>query len=747
MKRNFAGGAAAAIALLLAAVLAAWGMEPPPVRDPAAASTGVRLDRMLADLRIISREPHVTGSAANERVRDHIVAQLRSFGLSTAIHSGTGVRQSPRGTRPIATAPVDNVVAILPGRDRGQPAVAVMAHYDAVPFSHGAADDGAGTAAVLETARRLAAGPMPARDVIFLLTDGEELGLLGAQFFFTEHPLAGRIGIVVNAEARGAKGRATMFQTSTGDRDLVAMWAAHAISPSGNSLAGTIYRLLPNDTDLSVPLAMNIAGINAAFTGGHFDYHSTTDRFEHVDRRSLQHLGDFTLTTTQALATAERLPGRQADAVYFDLFGLHVVQYPVWLGWVVLGLTVGGWSLLVRREEAGGPAGIVRAVATVTGVTLLGGALAHGLGMWLTGSGATDFREMMAEEATLLPILCAIMLGLFCWMRPTLSLAFGATGLLIIAALATQIWLPAGSFLFVWPALVATILLAMARRLRRNAAILVPMVLLSAGTLGLILQLTVTAWVSVGLLSAGVVALALPFMVALLGPLLQGPEADSTAAARRLSRPIGALAVAGGLAGVAAIAATDGFSTRQPRPGDFFALFDADNGRHYWASTSGPGQLPGGTSVSFSNEAFPRFRPSLIAAGALPAIDPVRMPSFTPSTTADGRHQVTIATVGPPRVLSIAIRPAAGTREICVNGQPVTANPDGWTTITYRAQKPAAITLSATVDGGAAPFAIRYMLATAGLPANAPRTAGLQTNWAILTGTQTVIGRWPAQAD
>ena len=51
-----------------------------------------------------------------------------------------------------ACSPVDNVIAIKPGSE-GKNAVMLTAHYDSGWTGPGAADDGAGTAAVLEIAR------------------------------------------------------------------------------------------------------------------------------------------------------------------------------------------------------------------------------------------------------------------------------------------------------------------------------------------------------------------------------------------------------------------------------------------------------------------------------------------------------------------------------------------------------------------------------------------------------------------
>ena len=48
---------------------------------------------------------------------------------------------------------------------------------------NGAVDNASGIAALLEIARGLAAGPRPKRDILFLATTAEELGLLGAEYF------------------------------------------------------------------------------------------------------------------------------------------------------------------------------------------------------------------------------------------------------------------------------------------------------------------------------------------------------------------------------------------------------------------------------------------------------------------------------------------------------------------------------------------------------------------------------------
>jgi hypothetical protein len=104
----------------------------------------------------------------------------------------------------LASVATQNVVAMLPGSDpalRGQ-AIVVGAHLDHLGTSpvgaldpdareairNGADDNASGSAAVLELARLLTAHPTR-RSVIFANFSGEELGLLGSQYFVEHSPI------------------------------------------------------------------------------------------------------------------------------------------------------------------------------------------------------------------------------------------------------------------------------------------------------------------------------------------------------------------------------------------------------------------------------------------------------------------------------------------------------------------------------------------------------------------------------
>ncbi len=88
-----------------------------------------------------------------------------------------------------------NVAGLLPGADPrlGEETILVTSHYDHLGGQNGkpypgANDNGSGTVAMLEVARRLAAGPRPARSVLFVSFGSEEQLMLGS-YHYVAHPL------------------------------------------------------------------------------------------------------------------------------------------------------------------------------------------------------------------------------------------------------------------------------------------------------------------------------------------------------------------------------------------------------------------------------------------------------------------------------------------------------------------------------------------------------------------------------
>ena len=326
--------------LVMLGVLRTFGTPAPLGADvPDVQFSAIRAEAILRDL-IRENQPHPSGSELNAFVRNRLLAHLHDAGYEPEIQSR--FHCNPQFG---SCATVDNVVAVKPGKT-GKNALLLTAHYDSGWTGPGAADDGAGMAAIVEIARMAADFPPFENDIIFLITDAEEVGLIGAHAFAEYHPLFDKVKTVINLEARGATGPSAMFETGEGNRSVIRVFAKNAERPVANSLAYEVYKRMPNDTDYSVYRDRGVMGLNFAFTGGVPVYHSRIDDLNHLDLGSLQHHGDNAWAMVKALGDRNlaKITARE-DAGFIDVFGLGLVHYPVAIT-AGLALVLGVWVML-----------------------------------------------------------------------------------------------------------------------------------------------------------------------------------------------------------------------------------------------------------------------------------------------------------------------------------------------------------------------------------------------------------------
>ena len=277
-------------------------------------------------------------------------------------------------------ANIENVIAVLPGTI-GEDAVMVTAHYDGSWAGPGAADDGAGVASIIEIARMAAQAGEFRNDLVFLLTDAEEQGLIGAHAFAEHHPLFSKVKAVINLEARGVTGPSTMFETGEGNRSIIRMLSKNLERPMANSVAYEVYKRMPNDTDYSVYKNRDVMGLNFAFSGGVALYHSRLDNLENLDVNSVQHHGQNAWSMLMTLSDRDigNLASRE-DAAYVDLFGRILVHYPVSVasGITIVLVVLVVFSILIAHKKNIRPMGIIWSIlALVTIFVVFAG------GAWL----------------------------------------------------------------------------------------------------------------------------------------------------------------------------------------------------------------------------------------------------------------------------------------------------------------------------------------------------------------------------
>ncbi|MBL9140235.1 MAG: M28 family peptidase, partial [Phycisphaerae bacterium] len=129
------------------------------------------IERVVGD-----RQPRLVNTPAAAAGRERIAALFAEAGVvlePQSIH----LERSRSGAINLT-----NLVGRIAGTDPSAGAIAVVSHSDSVRVSPGAGDAAAGVVAVAEVAHALK--DRPARhDVVVLITDGEEAGLLGAEVF------------------------------------------------------------------------------------------------------------------------------------------------------------------------------------------------------------------------------------------------------------------------------------------------------------------------------------------------------------------------------------------------------------------------------------------------------------------------------------------------------------------------------------------------------------------------------------
>ena len=288
--------------------------------------------RALEQVKSIAKEPHFVGSANHDVVANYLIKELQHLGLETSIQEGFSFTEKGTLTKN------KNILARIKGTNSNK-ALLLLSHYDSAPhsYSKGASDAGSGVATILESVRAFVYNKKQHKnDIIILFSDAEELGLNGAALFVTQHHWAKEVGLVLNFEARGSSGPSYMLmETNAGNARLVKEFAtANPKYPVSNSLMYSIYKMLPNDTDLTIFRKNgNIQGYNFAFIDDHYNYHTAQDDANHLDKNSLAHQGEYLMPLLDYFSNAD-LNSTQAveDDVYFTI-PFSFISYP--FSWIL----------------------------------------------------------------------------------------------------------------------------------------------------------------------------------------------------------------------------------------------------------------------------------------------------------------------------------------------------------------------------------------------------------------------------
>jgi Peptidase family M28/WD40-like Beta Propeller Repeat len=204
-----------------------------------------------------------------------------------------------------------NVVATLKGTTNPDLVYVVSSHYDSVATGPGADDDSSGTAALLETARLLAAHPQPAT-IVFASFTGEESGLLGSREF-VRRAIADKVRIVgaLNNDmvgwANDNRLDNTIRYSNPGIRDI-----QHAAAMQFSNLI-TYDALYYKGTDAHAYYEAYgdiVGGIGSYPVLGSPHYHQPHDTLDTINHQLVTEVAKTTAATLMLLASS---PSRLAD--------------------------------------------------------------------------------------------------------------------------------------------------------------------------------------------------------------------------------------------------------------------------------------------------------------------------------------------------------------------------------------------------------------------------------------------------
>jgi hypothetical protein len=584
-------GVVALVSTVVGCVLALTPPAPHGLDTPAAEFSAARAS---AHVDVLATGPRPPGSPGHVRAREYVLAELASLGWRTEVQQAVGAadRGSP-GVQSLAA--VTNVVATLPGT-APTGTVLLAAHYDTVAGAPGAGDDGVGVGAVLEAARALTTLGPSRNDLVVLLTDGEENGLLGAEAFMRERRPARGPTVALNHEARGVTGSPVTFRTSSPNSTLLEV-LANAPGAAADSAAEAVFEALPNDTDFTRFAAGGLHGYDTAITGGGAYYHSPLDDPQHLNPSSLQQMGTTTLAVAHELAGRDLadVPAGGEDVVMSVPWGL--VRYPVAaeLPLALATLVLAGAVVALQRRRRA--LTVPRATASIiVAIGLLVAAVLGGSAVWwialLLDPGQAS--AVVGEPYRPLPYQVAMLLAgvglplLLVTFARRLGAAAITSGALLAVALGgclLAVVLPGASTALAPPALFAALGALVAALLPGRRTTVRP-ILVTLALVPAVILLGPAVWTGfeLGLGSGGAGSvLFLAVLLLLVGPLLAAVRPSRAAS---IGAGCVALVLAGCATGVGLYANREGAT--DPRQETLVYALDPDARAAYWVSPRPP---------------------------------------------------------------------------------------------------------------------------------------------------------------
>jgi hypothetical protein len=221
------------------------------------------------------------------------------------------------------TKTVHDVAAYLPGSTPEY--VIVGAHYDHLGLGdehslapalkgtiHPGADDNAsGTAGVIELARWFSKQPQPKRGILFMTFAGEELGLLGSEWYVKNPilPLDNAVAMInLDMIGRIRDGKVFLSGVETGSTFAKLLSEAQLPAPLHTDLSGKNAGTNMNDASDHASFVAKQIPVLFFFSGLHADYHKPGDTADKINAADAAKLLDFVADLTERVTAAPDRP-------------------------------------------------------------------------------------------------------------------------------------------------------------------------------------------------------------------------------------------------------------------------------------------------------------------------------------------------------------------------------------------------------------------------------------------------------
>jgi peptidase M28-like protein/PDZ domain-containing protein len=300
---------------LAAAAAPAQGQTCPAAADIIRGATGAVADvRYLADDALAGR---LAGSPGERCAGEYIAgefakAKLRPAGDNSTFFQSLSLASALNPHAPGGTG--RNVIAALDGADARlkDEWIVIGAHYDHLgeggssslapgekAIHNGADDNASGVSVVLSAARAFAAGPRPARSVLFMAFTGEESGLLGSTYFVGHPTVAGRMTAMINLDMVGRLGAGPLIVYGVDTAEQWRTLVEPAATRAGIAIATRGEGYGPSDHTAFYTKDIPVLHL---FTNTHGDYHKPTDDVDKIDGAGLEKVTRMVVEITSAVA-------------------------------------------------------------------------------------------------------------------------------------------------------------------------------------------------------------------------------------------------------------------------------------------------------------------------------------------------------------------------------------------------------------------------------------------------------------